>query len=171
MVDRVGKGGSLGGVHWGMATDGRYVYAPNSDRDAVVVDVNPERGPSPGLYAIDLTSGDVAWQAPAPEAACRGRRLCYAANSAAPTAVPGVVFAGGLDGHLRAYAASDGRVLWEFDTTQPVEAVNGVPGRGGAIDGPGPVVTGGMVFANSGYGAFDQMPGNLLLAFAVEGGR
>ena len=33
------------------------------------------------------------------------------------------------------------------------------------------MVGGGMVFANSGYGAFDQMPGNLLLAFAVEGGR
>ena len=168
---RVGKGGALGGIHWGMATDGRYAYAPNSDRGAVVVDVNPERKPSPGLYAIDLTSGEVAWRAPAPKAACRKRPLCHAGNSAAPTAIPGVVFAGGLDGYLRAYAASDGRVLWEFDTTQPVETVNGAPGRGGAIDGPGPVVDNGMVFVNSGYGAFNQMPGNLLLAFAVEDGR
>ena len=28
---RIGKGGMLGGIHWGMATDGKYVYAPNAD--------------------------------------------------------------------------------------------------------------------------------------------
>ena len=58
-------------------------------------------------------------------------------------------------------------MIWEFDTTRPVETVGGVPGRGGAIDGPGPVVAGGMLFVNSGYGTFGQMPGNLLLAFGV----
>ena len=47
--------------------------------------------------------------------------------------------------------------------------MNGVPGRGGAIDGPGPVIAGGLVFVNSGYGTFGQMAGNLLLAFGVAG--
>ena len=46
---RVGKGSALGGIHWGMASDGRYAYAANSDRNAVIVDVNPERELSPGL--------------------------------------------------------------------------------------------------------------------------
>ncbi len=166
---RVGKGGALGGIHWGMASDGRYAYAPNSDRGAVIVDVNPERGPSPGLYALDLMSGEVAWAAAAPPDACEGKPSCFAANSAAVTAIPGVVFAGGLDGRIRAQASEDGRLLWEFDTTGVTDTVNGVAGRGGAIDGPGPVVARGMLFVNSGYGMFGQMPGNLLLAFGVGG--
>ena len=47
--------------------------------------------------------------------------------------------------------------------------MNGVPGRGGAIDGPGPVVAGGLVFVNSEYGSFGQMPGNVPLAFGARG--
>lgn len=163
----VGKGSALGGIHWGMASDGRYAYAPNADRNAVIVDVNPERELSPGLYALDLMTGEVVWRAMMPEDSCRGRRRCFAANSAGAAVIDGVVFAGGLDGVIRAHSAVDGAVIWEFDTTQPVETVGGVPGRGGAIDGPGPVVAGGMLFVNSGYGTFGQMPGNLLLAFAV----
>ena len=166
---RVGKGGALGGVHWGMATDGRLAYAANSDRGAVVVDVNPERAASPGLYAIDLVNGRVVWSSPGVASVCEGRANCFAANSAAPTVMPGVVFAGGLDGHIRAHATADGRVLWDFDTAREFPTVNGVPGRGGAIDGPGPVIAGGTLFVNSGYGQFGQMPGNLLLAFGVPG--
>ncbi len=163
---QIGKGGALGGIHWGMATDGRYAYAPNSDRGAVIVDVNPDHDPAPGLFALDLATGAVAWSTPPPEEACEGKQGCFVANSAGAAAIPGVVFAGGLDGHIRAYAAADGRILWDFDTTDVTETTNGVPGRGGAIDGPGPVVAGGMLFVNSGYSTFGQMAGNLLLAFA-----
>ncbi|MBM4185015.1 MAG: dehydrogenase [Gemmatimonadetes bacterium] len=164
---KVGKGGALGGIHWGMAADGRLAYAPVADR-AVVVDVSPEMPPSPGLYALDLGSGELLWSAPAPRDTCAGRRGCFAALSAAATSIDSVVFVGGLDGHLRAYATSDGRVLWDVDTTAAVETVNGVPGRGGAIDGPGPVIANGLVLVNSGYGSFGQMPGNLLLAYSRE---
>ncbi len=164
---RVGKGSALGGIHWGMATDGRLVYAANADRAAVIVDVNPERGLTPGLYALDLMDGRVVWSAPAPREACAARPACFAANSAAPTAIQGVVFAGGLDGHIRAHGAADGRVLWDYDTAREFKTVNGVAGRGGAIDGPGPVVAGGLLFVNSGYGQFGQMPGNVLLAFGA----
>ena len=165
---RVGKGSALGGIHWGMAADGQHAYAPVADRDAVIVDVNPEREPSPGMYALDLMTGDVIWSVPAATDTCEGKQGCHASLSAAPTAIPGVVFSGGLDGHIRAYAADGGRILWEFDTTAVTETSNGVPGRGGAIDGPGPVVAGGMLFTNSGYSTFGQMPGNLLLAFGVR---
>ncbi len=164
---RVGKGGALGGIHWGMAADDRYAYAPNSDRGTVVVDVNPERGPSPGLYALDLATGEVAWSAEPPADVCEGKPWCFPAYSAAPTVSPGVVFVGGLDGHIRAHATDDGSLLWDFDTTQVTQTSNGVDVRGGAIDGPGPVVAGGMLFVNSGYGMFGQMPGNLLLAFGL----
>ena len=164
----VGKGSALGGIHWGMATDGRYAFAPNADRNAVIVDVNPKRELSPGLYALDLATGDIAWSTPLPEGACRGKRGCHLSNSAGATAIDGAVFAGALDGVVRAHSTADGSVLWEFDTTQPVETVGGVPGKGGAIDGPGPVIANGVLFVNSGYGAFGQIPGNLLLAFAVD---
>lgn len=162
---RVGKGSALGGIHWGMATDGRLVYAANADRDAVIVDTNPERELTPGVYALDPATGDVVWAAPAPGDTCADRPGCFRANSAAPTVIPGVVFAGGLDGYIRAHGTDDGRLLWAFDTAREIETVNGVRGRGGAIDGPGPVVAGGRLFVNSGYGSFGQMPGNLLLVF------
>ena len=165
---QVGKGSALGGIHWGMATDGRYAYAPNSDRGMVVVDVNPDRDPSPGLHALDLMTGEVVWSAPPPEEACDGKQRCFLANSAGAAVIPGVVFAGGLDGHIRAYSAGDGRIIWDFDTTGVTGASNGVLGRGGAIDGPGPVIAGGMLFTNSGYGSFGQMSGNLLLAFGLR---
>ena len=165
---RVGKGSALGGIHWGMATDGRYAYAANSDRaDAIIADIHPDADPTPGVYALDLMNGTVVWSSPAPDDTCGSRPGCHAANSAAPTVIPGVVFAGGLDGHIRAYATEDGRVLWDFDTSALTESTNGVPGRGGSIDGPGPVVANGRLFVNSGYGTFSQMPGNLLLAFTA----
>ena len=166
---RVGKGGVLGGIHWGMATDGRYVYAANADRGATVVDISPDMEWAPGLYALDLMTGDVEWVSEAPAAACEERPRCYVANSAAPTVIPGVVFAGGLDGHMRAYSSEDGHVLWDVDTVRDFETVNGVDGRGGAIDGAGPVVAGGLLFVVSGYSSFSQMAGNVLLVYGPGG--
>ncbi len=163
---RIGRGGALGGIHWGMATDGKLVYATNSDW--LEVGNDPEFPSSPGVYALDLLSGEVAWKNTPDPSLCEGIPGCHNANSAAPTLIDGVVFAGGLDGFARAYDANTGEVIWQFDTNQSFETVNGVEGHGGAIDGPGPVVANGMVFFNSGYGLFGQMPGNLLLAFAVE---
>jgi polyvinyl alcohol dehydrogenase (cytochrome) len=81
------------------------------------------------------------------------------------TVIPGVVFSGSVDGHLRAYSAKDGQILWDVDTNRDYQTVNGVKGRGGAIDGPGPVVVGGMLYVNSGYAIFGGAPGNVLLAF------
>jgi polyvinyl alcohol dehydrogenase (cytochrome) len=79
-----------------------------------------------------------------------------------------VVFSGSQDGHLRAYSSEDGRVLWDFDTAQPFDTVNGVTAVGGSLDNGGATVAGGMVFVNSGYGRITGQPGNLLLAFAAD---
>lgn len=163
---RIGHGGALGGIHWGMATDGKLVYAANADNR---YGVHPERDslikPAPGLFALELTTGRVVWQMPAPS--CEGKKGCIEANSAAPTVMPGVVFAGALDGHMRAYATTDGHILWDYDTAKPYQTVNGIEGKGGSIDGPSPVIADGMLLVNSGYGAFGEMPGNVLLAFTV----
>jgi polyvinyl alcohol dehydrogenase (cytochrome) len=79
-----------------------------------------------------------------------------------------VVFSGSLDGYLRAFSADDGQLLWEVDTARPYVTVNGVPARGGSLDGAGPVVAGGMLLVNSGYPRFGGAPGNVLLAFEAS---
>jgi polyvinyl alcohol dehydrogenase (cytochrome) len=101
-----------------------------------------------------------------PAAAAPG---CSPAQSAAVTAIPGVVFSGGLDGHLRTYDAADGRIIWDVDTKRSYQTVNGTTASGGALDGPGPVVVGGMLYVNSGYAFLGGAPGNVLLAYSVRG--
>jgi polyvinyl alcohol dehydrogenase (cytochrome) len=162
---RIGKGGTLGGIHWGMATDGNYVYAANSDQTYGIDRRDSTLKPSPGLYALDLQTGQVVWNTPAPD--CAGKSGCLASNSAAPVVTPGLVWAGGLDGHIRAYSTADGKIVWDYNTVKEFETVNGIKGKGGAIDGPPPVISNGMLFVNSGYGLFGQLPGNVLLAFAI----
>jgi polyvinyl alcohol dehydrogenase (cytochrome) len=169
---RVGKGGINGGVQWGMASDGQRVYAATSDigrgqaansdpLDPRPAPLDPKAGG--GLTALRASTGEKVWFAePAP---CGPKRGCSPAQSAAVTAIPGVVFSGSADGHLRAYTAEDGRVVWDFDTVRDYQTVNGVRANGGALNGPGAVVVDGMVFVNSGYGRSGGMEGNVLLAF------
>jgi polyvinyl alcohol dehydrogenase (cytochrome) len=165
---RVGKGGTNGGVQWGMATDGQNVYAAVSDAlsipGAVSRTLDPKRGG--GLTALRVADGKKIWYdapAPCPPNAKPG---CSPAQSAALTAIPGVVFSGSLDGHLRGYSTEDGKILWDFDTAREYQTVNGGTAQGGSLDGPGAVVVNGMLFVNSGYSRFGGMPGNVLLAFA-----
>ncbi|MGH8246541.1 MAG: PQQ-binding-like beta-propeller repeat protein, partial [Gammaproteobacteria bacterium] len=128
---------------------------------------NPEAGG--GLFARWTATGEKVWHTPAPKPACIGQRGCSAAQMAAVTAIPGVVFSGSLDGHLRAYSAAHGKILWDFDTLREFATVNGTKGAGGGLNGAGPVVVNGTVYANSGYGILGLMPGNVLLAFSVDG--
>ncbi|MDH3732002.1 MAG: PQQ-binding-like beta-propeller repeat protein [Gemmatimonadota bacterium] len=171
---KVGKGSALGGVHWGIAADERRVYVPNSDnpfavmRDPRTGELSHPSGTEPvgtGVYALDLGAGEVIWKAEPDMTVCGGRPGCQPFFSAAATAIEGAVLAGSLDGHMRAWSTEDGTLLWDIDTAQEFETVNGVPGRGGSIDGPGPVVARGTVLVMSGYDMFNEMPGNLLLAY------
>jgi polyvinyl alcohol dehydrogenase (cytochrome) len=168
---RVGKGGTNGGVQWGSATDGTNVYVALADLGRIVVpyslstDVDPKKGG--GMFALNLATGKQVWYTP--PVPCGDRKRCSPAQSAAVTAIPGVAFSGSVDGHLRAYSAADGSVLWDADTVAPYKTVNGVEAHGGSMDGPGPVIGNGMLFVNSGYSAGGGMPGNVLLAFSVDG--
>jgi polyvinyl alcohol dehydrogenase (cytochrome) len=156
---RAGQGGVLGGIEWGAAVDDRFAYFAVSDI------LQPTPG---GIHAVQLASGARAWSTPAPKPVCSAGRGCNGAQSAAVTVIPGIVFSGSNDGALRAYSTTDGAILWEFDTNREFTTVNGVAARGASILGPGPVVAGGMVYTNSGYGAFGGRPGNVLLAFGLE---
>lgn len=162
---RIGNGGALGGIEWGFAADEQNVYVPVAD-----VGGPPDKR-RPGISALKIATGEILWQKPAPEARCSwGTGRCYNSQSAAATAIPGVVFSGALDGHLRAYRVTDGAVIWDFDTAAvSYSAVNGYPAKGGALDGGGPVIANGVLYVNSGYGRLIGQPGNLLLAFTVDG--
>ncbi len=59
-------------------------------------------------------------------------------------------------------------MIWNFDTNREFTTVNGVPAKGASIERSRSGVAGGMVFANSGYGALGGRPGNVLLAFGVD---
>ncbi len=176
---RVGRGSTNGGVQWGMAADAQNAYAAVSDvvraprkktdlADLRNNDLDPTKGG--GLTAIHLADGSKAWYTPG-QPCDPPKTGCSPAQPAAVTAIPGVVFSGSVDGHMRAYSAEDGKILWDFDTARDFKTVNGVQGHGGSIDGPGAVVVKGMVFVNSGYARQGGMPGNVLLAFAAEPGE
>jgi len=168
-------------VQWGSAADEANVYVAVSDVGMKAVPpatagaqksvfgtpmkLDPNQGG--GLYALNQTTGEIVWHAAHP--GCGDRPGCSPAQSAAVTAIPGVVFSGGLDGHLRAYAAKSGEIIWDVDTMQDYATINGVPAHGGSLDGPGPVIAGGILYANSGYTNYGTAPGNVLLAFSVDG--
>jgi polyvinyl alcohol dehydrogenase (cytochrome) len=166
---RVGAGGRLGGVQWGTATNGTAVYVAVSDiraRDrppGQPVAHDPTAGG--GLFALGAADGAVRWRAP-PANACGADPNCSPAQLAAVTATPDFVLSGAIDGHIRAYSAADGRVLWDYDMAQPFKTVNDVEASGGSLDTAGPTVAGGMIFVNAGYGVDGRKPGNVLAAFA-----
>jgi polyvinyl alcohol dehydrogenase (cytochrome) len=68
-----------------------------------------------------------------------------AVNSAAPVVVPGLLFAGSLDGHLRAYDTDNGHIIWDYNSLQKYKTVNGAEGAGGSMDGAAPVISNGML--------------------------
>jgi polyvinyl alcohol dehydrogenase (cytochrome) len=167
---RVGRGGVLGGIQFGGASDGRNLYVAVSDMAFTTPTLEYGRmhqldsKVGGGLYAIDAQSGKKVWAAAPPP--CDKRPNCSPAQPGAVTAIPGVVFSGSMDGHLRAYSAADGKIVWDFDTLREFDTVNGMKARGGSLNGPGPTVANGMVYVDSGYGT--GIEGNALLAFAVD---
>ena len=167
----VGRGGELGGIEWGSASDGEHIYVPLSDitfKEPALRQrggLNAEVGG--GLFAIRLADGKQAWLS-RPNG-CGDKASCSPALSAPAAAIPGAVFGGSIDGHFRAFAATDGHVLWDFDTARDFATVNGVTARGGSIDVGGPAIANGTVITTSGYGQWGGMRGNVLLAFSVDG--
>jgi polyvinyl alcohol dehydrogenase (cytochrome) len=138
----------LNGIVWGGAADDQNVYYGLQ---------------SGGIVAVKLATGEKVWYTQFPKPP--GARV---SNSSASTEIPGVVFVGGSDGKLHAVAASDGHILWEYDTAHPFETVNKVPAHGGAINAIGPTIVNGMLFTGSGYAVTGNNSGNVLIAFSAR---
>lgn len=135
-----------------------WALDPN-DSGAVVWQYRIEQGSSPGgqwgvaveddqmlvgLRALHVADGKLLWD--------------HRGQGGLPTAIPGAVLNGSLDGGLRAYDIQDGSILWTFDTHKDFDTVNGVKAHGGGMDSAGPVVAEGMLFVT---------PGNVLLALGL----
>lgn len=148
------KPGAGGQVMWGGAADDQNVYYPLQ---------------TGAVAALKLADGTQAWITHIEPVAAGGGRPRRGLTAAA-TAIPGVVFAGGWDGVLHALSAADGKELWQYATAHDYETtVNGVAGKGGSLGDPGAAIVGGMVYVGSGYiGTGNGMPGNVLLAFGPQ---
>ncbi|MBX3707206.1 MAG: PQQ-binding-like beta-propeller repeat protein [Pseudomonadales bacterium] len=172
---RLSQGSWLGGVHWGMALEGERLFVPIADPEWPLAGYTPR----PALFALSIDDGRVLWDHPLARG-CETTLEAYNARtepwpecpwyygySAAVSSVPGVVFAGALNGRLTAHSTHDGVPLWSFETARPFETINGVPAHGGSIDSAAALPAGDMLYVQSGYSWFGQLPGNVLLAFEL----
>jgi len=160
---RVAYGGDLGGIMYGMTSDGKQVYVPASD-----VDVQPPKRAGT-LVALDPATGRERWRKDGPEPRCSWpTQNCVAGQVAALTGIPGAIFAGYTDGHLRAFATKDGSELLDFDTAQPFDSINGQQTHGGQVSGYPVVIGRNAVYVTSGASSVER-PGNALLVFTIDG--
>ena len=160
---QVGDGGVLGGIEWGFAVDNARAYVALSSA------FEKKAGEAGGIAAVDLADGTIKWRTPPAGDTCRGRVGCSTGQPAAVSAIPGMVFSASLDGHLRGYEAETGQVIFDTDTAKEFTTINGVKASGGSMNGPGSTIADGMLYVSSGYGSLGFMPGNVLLAFSVDG--
>jgi polyvinyl alcohol dehydrogenase (cytochrome) len=160
---RLSPGGVLGGIEWGYAADDKHVYVPISD----VWESRSEPGAAGGIFALNIADGSTVWQTPAQKPDCLSTPGCNAGQPQAAVLIPGAIFSGSMDGHMRAYDPATGKVIWDVDTKREFPTVNGVKAKGGSIKGAGAVVVDGWVYFGSGYGLWG-MPGNVYVAYGPK---
>ena len=159
---RVSDGGDLGGVMYGLASDDNRIYVPVSDVDS------PSRRDTGTVVALDPTRGNIIWRSEAPEPDCNwdSSDACIAGQVAAVTVVSDTVFASFWDGHVRIYAAEDGRLLRDIDTATEHETITGTA-QGGQVSGYPVTVSNDSIYITSGASSI-MKPGNALLKFQLE---
>ena len=164
----VGRGSIQGGIHFGMSAADTQLYVPindmNNTRNGDYLDPEQAR---PGIHSIDANTGELLWSNVQSNVCFDADEFCDPGISSPVTSIPGAVFAGHLDGFVRAYASENGELLWQFDTRPERVGVNGITGHGGSMSGAGPAIVDGHVVINSGYGLYNHEPGNLLMVFAA----
>jgi polyvinyl alcohol dehydrogenase (cytochrome) len=155
---RIGQGSGLGG-QWGGAVDDRRPTSASP-----ICCRRTRRHP-----AVNLATGEqVVERRPQRASVRRSEPTCRASQGAPSRSSRAPCFSGSLDGGMRAYSTKDGSILWTFDTNKEFPTINGVKANGGGLEGPGAIVSGGMLYFNSGYGGFVGNGGNVLLAFGVD---
>jgi polyvinyl alcohol dehydrogenase (cytochrome) len=168
------KGRILWSATVGQGNSGIQIWGSAADHDRVYV-ATPGAGLKPdtsgGLSGIALPDGKIEWRTESPTPVCGwGDRGCFHAQPAAVTLIPGAVFSGSLDGHLRAYDVKTGAIIWDLDTVKTYDAVNGVQAFGGNLDASPQIVANGTLFVNAGNSALGSPHhGDAVLAITVDG--
>jgi len=149
---QVGPGGTLGGIEWGSATDGKRIYV-SIGNNAHVPYTLKGNGPFAGqtitggsFSAVDAATGQILWQTPDPQAAL---------DLGFVTSANGVVYAGsdaGTGNNMYALDARTGAILWSFAS-------------GGSV-ASGAAVVDGVVYWGSGYHIGKE--NNALYAFSLS---
>ncbi len=162
---RIGKGGFAGGVHWGMTTDNKSVFAAVADTNFI----NKFPGPAtPGIYSLDGLTGKLNWKfTPIDRCPDNKKPACDIGISAALSATNDVVVGGGFDGWIYVLNKETGKLLWEFNTAIDFSSLTKIPSQGGSIESDGPVIVGDNLFINSGYQYGGRLAGNVLLNFEI----
>lgn len=164
--------GSKSGMVWSHDPDakGSVLWRADSARGQIVFGGALEEGMAyynfrnGGVAALRVSDGVEKWYTPITPQASMSTHPGF---SAAVTAIPGVIFAAGLDGTVHALNAFNGNQIWQFDTAKDFQTVNGVAAHGGSIGSAGVTVANGMLFVTSGFTGFQNgVPGNVLLAFS-----
>lgn len=165
-----GTGSAGGGIHWGIAYDGKHAYAP-INRAYSTAEPPPGGTEKPGIHAVDIMTGKRVWTFGA-DADCSGDRKDRVHGcetriglSGAPTVVDGAVIEGSIDGILRVFDSQSGELLFRFNAARDFDSINGISAHGGSIDNATIVANNGLLLVSSGYGLFNETPGNVLMAF------
>jgi hypothetical protein len=151
---QVGPGGSLGGLEWGSATDGKRIYAAVANSQNKPWTLPSGEVTTSGFWsALDAANGQILWQT-------RGFPAVPGTNQGPVGVANGVVYAGTIDrpGTMYALDAANGATLWTFES-------------GGSANA-GAAIVDGTVFWGSGYGVpgFGLTPNNKLYAFVIGSG-
>lgn len=164
---RIGRGGIIGGVHWGLAANEELglVFAPVSDK--AILDFPAPGDPAPGLHALDVDTGAQRWHFSRPPRC--DTTACEYGLSAAPLATNDIVVTGSMDGYVEIYDAAHGQRLWHYDAWRDFQTVNPTPAKGGAFDAHGPMVADDLLLITSGYSYVGaQRAGNAFLVFQLR---
>lgn len=142
----VGPGGTLGGIEWGTATDGKRIYVAigNSSKKSYRL-TNGQTITWGSWSALDPATGKILWQTADPTPNTLDTGSVSVAN--------GVVFAGSYSGHMYALDAATGNILWSFAS------------GGSVIDGPS--IVDNVVYWGAGYARLGGTGSNKVYAFST----
>ena len=163
----ISGGGTQGGIHFGMAADGKTIYVPINDMKNTH-DGKVWQNRKPGMHSIDAETGNILWSTITDKECKEVDFNCDPGVSAAVTAIPGAVVVGHLDGNIRIFDKKNGNILWTYNTLRDFDSISGTPASGGSFSGSGPSIRNGYMAINSGYGIYNHMPGNALLLFSID---